>query len=284
MSLKTELEAAGLNVKTVTGWGSRGGTWKLGKPVACMIHHTAPPVPYPVSALYGDLLKANINTKPDGTVWLIAQGACNYSSGAGSSVVLSEARLGQPPTENARERGLVDDMGGNAYFFNFENDHAGNGSPIPEVQHDAIVLATRVVLDHYDLGPKNVVSHAEWTTRKRDPYWNGSFRAIEAIREQLEADMPLSAEDLAKIKSLLEFHDSVFEYTNKNGDKRRMSGLAVNSAWHVDIGGKVAYEQLTAAGKALDPTALAQSILAELGPGLSAAVAAELKKLTLKAS
>jgi hypothetical protein len=198
LSLHTELEAAGLTVKTVTGWGTRGGKWALSKPVAVMEHHTAPPVPYPVNGLYGDLLKANINTKPDGTVWLIAQGACNYSSGAGSSVVLSEARAGQPPTANARERGLVDDTGGNAYFFNFENDHAGDGGPLPQVQYDAIVTATRVVLIHYGLGPGNVISHAEWTTRKRDPYWNGSLRTIETIRQQLEADMP-SIEEIRQI-------------------------------------------------------------------------------------
>jgi hypothetical protein len=204
MTLRTELEAAGLNVKTVTGWGTRGGKWALGKPVAVMEHHTALPVPYPVSALYGDRLKANINTKPDGTVWLIAQGACNYSSGPGSSVVLSEARLGQPPAANARERGLVDDMGGNPYFLNFENDHAGDGGPIPKVQHDAIVTATRVGLNHYGLNSGNVISHAEWTARKRDPYWNGSLRAIETIRQQLEDVMtPAQEAKLDELKTLI---------------------------------------------------------------------------------
>jgi hypothetical protein len=196
MSLRTELEAAGLNVKVVDGWGTRGGAWATGKPVAVMQHHTAAPVPFPVSRLYGDLLKANINTKPDGTVWLIAQKACNFSSGPGSSVVLSEARAGQPPTQNAKERGLPDDMGGNAYYFNFENDHAGDGGPLPQVQFDAIVTATRVVLDHYGLTAGNVISHAEWTARKNDPNWNGSNRAIEAIRQALEDDMP-TAEEIA---------------------------------------------------------------------------------------
>lgn len=159
-----------------------------------MHHHTAPPVPFPVDRLYGDRLKCNINTKPDGTVWLIAQNACNYSSGSGSSVVLDEVRAGTPPTKNASDRGLSDDTNGNPWFFNFENDHAGDGGPMPAVQHDAIVQATRVVLDHYGLGPGNVISHAEWTARKQDPYWNGSRRAIEEIRRLLEVHMFIAAD------------------------------------------------------------------------------------------
>ncbi len=192
MSLRTELVAAGLNVRTITGWGTRGGAWAVGKPVGVMQHHTAPPVPFPVSRLYGDRLKCNINTKPDGTVWLIAQRACNFSSGSGSSTVLAEVRAGTPPTKNAADRGLWDDVNGNPWFFNFENDHAGDGGPMPAVQHDAIVVATRVVNDHYGLGPGTVVSHAEWTARKTDPYWNGSRRAIDAIRQALEEDMAFS--------------------------------------------------------------------------------------------
>lgn len=272
MSLRTELEAAGLNVKTVTGWGSRGGTWKLGKPVAVMEHHTAPPVPFPVTRLYGDLLKANINTKPDGTVWLIAQGACNYSSGSGSSTVFAEARTGTPPTQNARERGLVDDMGGNAYFFNFENDHAGDGGPIPQVQLDAIVTATRVVLDHYDLTPKNVISHAEWTTRKRDPFWNGSLRAIEAIREQLEDTMPLTDTEMNQIAEKVWF----FLITDPTTGQKR------GAAHHVAQAYRYAHQ---AANKStdVDEAAIAAAIVADLGPGLSAAVAAELANLTMKA-
>lgn len=31
-----------------------------------------------------------------------------------------------------------------------------------------------------------VISHAEWTARKNDPNWNGTNRAIEAIREKVE--------------------------------------------------------------------------------------------------
>ena len=143
MTLRASLEAAGLRVKLVAGWGTRGGAWAIGRPVGVLEHHTALPVPFPVDRLYGDRLKANINTKPDGTVWLIAQRACNFSSGSSSSVVLAEVQAGSPPERNARERGLADNINGNPWFFNFENDHPGDGSPIPQVQHGAIVGAAR---------------------------------------------------------------------------------------------------------------------------------------------
>ncbi len=187
MSLADELRAAGLTVKERSGWTTRGGDWSAGDPVGVMQHHTAPPVPYPLSGLDGSSdgrIKCNINTKPDGTVWLVAYRACNYSSGGGSSTVLRDVRNGRVPTDNAKERGLSDDTNGNSWFFNFENDHAGDGSKIPSVQLDAIITATQVVLEHYNLPETAVISHAEWTRRKIDPRWNGSNRtAIEQIRQ-----------------------------------------------------------------------------------------------------
>lgn len=185
MTLATDLRTAGLTVVEYDGWLTRGGGWFDGRPTGVMHHHTALPVPYPPARLVGDRLKANINTKPDGTVILLARGACNFSSGPGSSVVLNEVRRGVSPTANAKTRGLQDDMNGNPFFFNFENDHAGTGGPIPQVQLDAIVTATQVVLDHYGLTVGNVISHAEWTARKSDPFWNGDRRCIEQIRSAL---------------------------------------------------------------------------------------------------
>ena len=196
MSLRLALSGAGLRVAVVPGWESRGNSWAGGKPTGIMHHHTAAPVPFPVERLYGSLLKCNINTKPDGTVWLIAARACNYSSGPGSSVVLGEVRAGTAPTANASTRGLKDDYNANPYFFNFENDHLGHGEPLPQVQFDAIITATEVVMEYFDITHVgSVVSHAESTARKSDPYWNGNLRAIEDIRRALE--MP-SVEEIAQ--------------------------------------------------------------------------------------
>jgi hypothetical protein len=197
---------AGLNVRQYSGWEHRGGEWARAKPVGVMQHHTAAPVPYPVARLAGSLIKCNINTKPNGEVWLVAYHACNYSSGTGLSDVLAEVIDGEPPSANAKNRGYDakdDDTNGNPYFWNFENDHYGDGRPMPDVQHRAIVVATRVVCDYWGLGAGNVISHAEWTARKSDPYWNGDRRAIETIREQLEDDMPLTADDLTQIEALV---------------------------------------------------------------------------------
>lgn len=186
LTLEQALRDAGLTVRTYTGWRTRGGLWTHGQPVGIMQHHTAPPVPFPVSRLAGiddGRIKCNMNTKPDGTVWLVAYHACNYSSGPGSSEVLSEVRAGIPPSQNARDRGLADNTNGNPFFWNFENDHPGDGTKLPDAQYEAIILSSRVVLDHFSLSVGNTISHAEWTRRKSDPYWNGSYRAIEELRD-----------------------------------------------------------------------------------------------------
>jgi len=204
VTLLDELEAAGLNVQPYGDWVGRGGNWAGGQPSGIMHHHTAAPVPFPTHRLIGDRLKANIQTQPDGKVWLLAGGACNYSSGPGNYGVLRDVRLGITPTANARERGLVDTTNGNPHFFNFENDHLGQGQPLPDVQFEAIVTATQVVADHYGLDAANqTISHAEWTKRKTDPFWNGDRRAIEKIRTALQEDpMTLSPQAQAFLQAM----------------------------------------------------------------------------------
>lgn len=197
---------AGLNVRQYTGWETRGRAWARGEPVGVMQHHTAAPVPYPVSRLAGTLIKCNVNTKPNGEVWLVSYGACNYSSGSGLSQVLAEVLAGTPPDANARARGFEatdDDINGNPYFWNFENDHWGHGEPMPAVQSRAITVATEVSNAYWGLTAGNTISHAEWTARKSDPYWDGDRRVIETIRNSLEEDMPLTAEDLAQIRAIV---------------------------------------------------------------------------------
>lgn len=125
-------------------------------------------------------------------MWLLAAGACNYSSGPGNFGVLRDVRLGVVPTANAVDLGLTDNINGNPHYFNFENDHLGDGGPLPQVQFDAIVTATQVVADHFGLdAATQTISHAEHTKRKSDPYWNGNRRAIEEIRLALQ-EVPVS--------------------------------------------------------------------------------------------
>ncbi len=236
--LLADLKAVGLNVVEEPGWKTRGAdTWSVGgKPEGIIQHHTAPPNPYPIKKLYDDSrggkLKANIGTHEDGTVYLIAYGRCNYSSGPGSSVVLTQnVRPGRPPKNNALTRGLSDDMGGNSHFFNYENSHPGDSSPIPEVQLKAIIDSTIVVCDHFGLTWANIISHASWSRRKIDPRWSGSNRtAIDDIRDGVrfgsdtggeEAMLPLEKGDTGEDVTLLQ------DRLNQTYD----AGLALNATY-----------------------------------------------------
>lgn len=187
--LLADLEAVGLTVVEEPGWRTRGGSWHGGTPTGVCQHHTAPPNPFPIKALYRDgKIKCNMATHEDGTLYLVAYESCNYSTGQGSSTVLNRnVRPGIPPTANARTRGLVDDMGGNRFFWNYENSHPGDGSPIPDIQLQTIVVSNIVVNNHFGLTYRNIISHAEWSRRKIDPRWNGDNRiAINQIRELVE--------------------------------------------------------------------------------------------------
>lgn len=182
-----DLQNAGLHVIEEPGWKTRGKRWNVGgKPEGVMQHHTSLPNPYPIKRLYGKPLyriKCNMATHEDGTLYLVAYKACNYSSGYGMKAVLTEnVRPSIAPTHNGTKRGL---KSGNRHFWNYENSHPGDGSPIPQVQLDTIIESTRIVMAHFGLNGNQIISHAEWTSRKRDPYWNGSNRnAINQIREE----------------------------------------------------------------------------------------------------
>jgi len=190
-TLLQALRNAGLNVIEEPGWRTRGKRWNVdGKPEGVMQHHTAPPNPYPIKRLYGPPLyriKANMATHEDGRLYLVAYGACNYSSGYGMKAILENCvRKSIAPTHNGTKRGT---KSGNRHFWNYENSHPGDGSPIPQVQLDTIIESNRIVNDHFGLNPEQTISHAEWTKRKIDPRWNGSNRiAIEQIRQGLRED------------------------------------------------------------------------------------------------
>lgn len=199
MSAEALLQAhidAGLQAQPYGRWFERGTPWGGGDgPDGIMHHHTAAPVPFPTHRLIGSKLKANIQTQPSGQIWLLAYNACNYSSGPGNFGVLRDVRLGIVPTANAVDRGLTDNINGNPHFWNYENDHYGQGQLLPQVQFDAIVESTKIVAAHFGLdAPTQTISHAEWTKRKTDPYWNGNRRAIEDIRLALESNMSMSQE------------------------------------------------------------------------------------------
>ncbi len=207
-TLRLALLNAGLHVVEEPGWRKRGNMWNINaKPEGIMMHHTAPPNPYPIKKLYGPPVyrtKCNMATHEDGTLYLVAYKACNYSSGYGMRSVLREnVRPSIAPTHNARKRGLIS---GNRHYWNYENSHPGDGSPIPQVQLDTIIESTRIVLDHFGLNANQVISHAEHTSRKIDPYWSGSNRtAIEHIREEAM----FTKHEIEELKRLIRSLDGV---------------------------------------------------------------------------
>ena len=108
--LLMDLRSAGLRVVEEPGWRTRGFNWHVdGEPEGVMEHHTGLPNPYPIKKLYGPpfyWIKANAATHEDGTLFLIAYKACNYSSGLGMSAVLRDnVRKSIAPTRNATKRG-----------------------------------------------------------------------------------------------------------------------------------------------------------------------------------
>ncbi len=163
---------AGLKVVEEPDWKARGRSWS---PKGLMQHHTAPPVPYPTSRLYGVRIKCNWNTKPDGTIHVISAGACNYSSGRGAGIVLAQTMDEIAPSGSARKRGLSDTMGGNLHYINDETDHWGDGSPIPGRQWAAAVISKGVVCERLGWSENRLIGHGEWTRRKIDPRWNGKL-------------------------------------------------------------------------------------------------------------
>lgn len=193
--LADTLRDAGLEVVEEPGWRTRGRDWN---PIGAMQHHTAPPVPYSVTALYPTRpwewrIKCNLYTTTTGRVHVIAAGRTNYSSGPGSSVVLRETMADIAPINSARIRHLSDNTNMNLYYINLESNHAGDGSALPQVHHDAIVALWSAIFDRMDWSPNRLIAHAESTYRKVDPYWNGrnAHDNLTILRNELAGTMPI---------------------------------------------------------------------------------------------
>lgn len=197
--LADAFRAAGINVVEEPSWKTRGRAWggAGGLPDGGMQHHTAPPVPFNVRALYpkplGTLdkgrIKANWNVKQDGTLHVIAAGACTFSSGPGTNAVLQEVRAGKAPTGTALKRQFMDDADGNPFFLNNETDHAGDGSPIPDPQYLTVVRAWVAVCAELGWPAAKIIAHGEWTRRKPDPAWDDedSHMNLQRIRADVGA-------------------------------------------------------------------------------------------------
>lgn len=165
-------------------------------PEGVLIHHTA-------SSTFDATLKIVTNGRPDlngplcnifiarGRAILISAGRANHA-GAGSSKALTNLRHNVTPKGTAKQLGYADDFqGGNGIFVGFEVLSPGNGTPLAANDRDVLNRAIIAVLKHIGHPHRaRAIGHAEWTSRKVDPRWDGAHDAhysMNLIRSQIGA-------------------------------------------------------------------------------------------------
>ncbi|MGH2775005.1 MAG: LysM peptidoglycan-binding domain-containing protein [Actinomycetota bacterium] len=148
----------GLRVKEVQGWKTRGrdGTFD---PRGVIFHHTASSEaggPTPAlgvvtngrSDLPGPL--CNVLVARDGTVHLIAAGRSNHAGEGG-------------PFRN------IPEDSGNSFLAGVEVENNGLGEPWKKDLLDTLDVVFATMLMGLRRGPRWLIGHKEWTTRKIDP-------------------------------------------------------------------------------------------------------------------
>jgi hypothetical protein len=122
--------------------------------------------------------------------------------------------------------------------------------------------------DEIDCSPADLASGVDWTTVRGN------------VMAQLDAD------DLAQIEGIVrKVVGPTGVITDPNGNPRPFHQYTVNGVWHAVANGARMMDHLVAAAQPadVDVDAVAGAVVAALGPALQTMVAAELKKLVLKA-
>ncbi|WP_329423975.1 N-acetylmuramoyl-L-alanine amidase [Streptomyces sp. NBC_01268] len=172
------LRAEGLTVVEVGRWWEHNrnhkGPW--GEVHGVLIHHTVTGVnvnAVPIcrngyEGLPGPLCHGVI--RRNGEVHLVGYGRTNHAGGGDPDVlqaVIDESYDERPPKPNV---GNVDGVDGNAHFYGFECENAGDGKdPWPAAQLEAIEKAAAALCRLHQWGPKSVIGHLEWSDDKNDP-------------------------------------------------------------------------------------------------------------------
>ncbi|WP_066952084.1 peptidoglycan-binding protein [Streptomyces lushanensis] len=164
------LRGEGVGVLEHANWRThsrdRQGPW--GPVHGVMLHHTAGTDSLRLcrdgtAALPGPLC-AGLITK-DGTVHLLGYGRTNHA-GSGSAAVLEAVQREKSPLPAPGP----DTVDGNARFYGFEIENAGNGrDPYPSAQLAAVERLSAAVCRAHGWSAASVVGHGEWTRRKIDP-------------------------------------------------------------------------------------------------------------------
>lgn len=208
--LVAALRAEGISVHEHSGWRThnRAGHGAWGPVNGVLIHHTAGHGDREVcydgrSDLPGPLCHAWLG-KTDG-FWMIGNGRANHAGKADSRVLAQVANESYGTRPVAPGPGDVD---GNAVYYGLEIENLGNGKdPYPSKQYDTAVRFAAAICRAHGWGAKSVIGHKESTSQKIDPSFDmPTFRAHVAERlahpanwNPKEEDMPLSADDIAKV-------------------------------------------------------------------------------------
>jgi len=230
-SVISMIEALGVSVVVVDGAWERGSDFPTGI-VGGMVHHWGSEAArrgdvqaghsYPKSQgglRTDERIVDNWFVDQDGTIYLIAAGASNYSSCYGSRQVLNEVREGRWPGGTARQRKLTHNtICGNKYFWNVETEHPGDGSPMPDIQEVAVAALVACMARALNQSIDQVIGHSEWTTRKVDPRWEGPGNRMPAIRAEalsifagnLPLPLPPQETDMLQMPPTLKYGDGAW--------------------------------------------------------------------------
>lgn len=179
------LRDAGLAVREVAGWQSRGhGDFHPGGVLGVLAHHTAGPArgAYPSErvvvagrpGLEGPL--ANLGLDRDG-VWIVIAAGQAWHAGTGGA-----------PWCPANQ--------GNSRLIGIEAESVGTRDDWTNAQRESYPRGVAALLDHLRLGPERAIGHREWAPgRKIDPaFWDmGAFRAAVARWQRVPAVATVSA-------------------------------------------------------------------------------------------
>ena len=235
-------QQAGLPVVKFDGWRTRtsraskrsnGGRYE---PIGVIDHHTAPPVPFSLDSLKN---KCNISIRhPDGAVCLLNAGWA-HDSGWGDRFVLDAVRADAPlPAPSDTYKTLKPDpmpgganpgILGNPFFVDIEVQHLGDGSPLLEVMHQALIITNAAICEFMRWNPETrVIGHREWTRRKPDPRWNGKSNPMAGLRSATIGELGPILGTMRRITTNTEQEDDMWQYMTVGEDLVRH---AWNQGW-----------------------------------------------------
>lgn len=251
----------GLSVREVADWQVRGST--SFNPVGVVCHHTAGPstgeLPSLNTLIYGrsDLPGplCNVGLGRSGTCYIVAAGRANHAG-----------------------QGNWGGATGNSAFLGIEPENDGR-QPWPDVQLQAYFTLSAALSDGLGQPAAMVCGHKEYATppgRKPDPH----SLDMNAFRQRVHqlligGDMPWTDQKIDEVVvRLQQIHDVIQQWRGEKPD----TNPAVEDLFNVvkDIRVRI----INGAGGGMDPSVLADQIVAKLGPNLASAVASKVIELT----